>query len=431
MQKIIRPAFFFLLSITLAGSFIIHLPLFSPIQLFALSFLGASASYAAMAWALFRIELRERTLYIILALAIALRLSFIAILPIGSEDMYRYIWDGMVQSHGVNPYLFAPSDERLTSLHSSLLPAVLAFPDLKTIYFPFSEWVFFVSYLFSGEAVWGFKFVIVVAEIATIAGLMALLKQLTIPIKFVLLYAVSPLPIVQFAVDGHLDAIGLPLLIVALIFFLRGQKLASALLLGLSLSVKPVGLILLPALFFHEKNLWARVRIVTIPLLTLGVQFIPYAFASNPFEMLMTFTKNWSFNGIVFESLNFFLANNQTTRLICGVLLGLSVTVLALRRVDIVDTCYFSVLLLILLSPVVHPWYTAWVACMVPFARRWSGIALISAISLTSFTVMNYRLTGVWEQYPIVLAAEYLPVILLLVVELRSLLKWNPTSSTA
>ena len=429
MQKLARPAFFSLLSITLAGTFLIHFRFFSPIASFTLAFLGASSSYAAMAWILFRVELRERTLYTILALAFALRLTYIAVAPIGSEDLYRYIWDGAVQSHGINPYLFAPSDERLVSLHTSMLPAVLNFPGFKTIYFPFSEWIFFASYLLSGEGVWGFKAMILLAEMGTITGLLIFLRQLSIPVKFVLLYAVSPLPIIQFAVDGHLDAIGLPLLIFAIAFFLRGQKLTSALLLGLSLSVKPVGLILLPAMFFYEKGLWARVRVVGIPLLIFGVQFIPYAFASNPFEMLLTFTKNWSFNGIVFEGMNFFLANNQMTRLVCGVLLGLSVTLLALRRADIVDTCYFSVLLLILLSPVVHPWYAAWVACMVPFARRWSGIALISTMSLTSFTVMKYKLTGVWEQYPIVVAAEYLPVILFLVVELRSLLKRNAAMS--
>ena len=45
-----------------------------------------------------------------------------------------------------------------------------------------------------------------------------------------------------------------------------------------------------------------------------------------------------------------------------------------------------------LLSPVVHPWYVAWVAVLLPMVRRWSGIALAAGVSLTSFTVMNYRL---------------------------------------
>jgi hypothetical protein len=56
-------------------------------------------------------------------------------------------------------------------------------------------------------------------------------------------------------------------------------------------------------------------------------------------------------------------------------------------------------------------------------ARRWSGIALAAGVSLTSFTVMNYRLSGVWEQYPVVLVMEYLPVILLTAFELRSYVK--------
>lgn len=416
---------------TLAGSIGLHLPSSSPIRSFAFMFIGGSASFAAMAWILFRVELRANTVYAILAISIALRLSFLGMSPVGSEDLYRYIWDGSVQAHGINPYLYSASDERLVSLHTALLPGALNHPDFKTIYFPFSEWIFFGSYLLSGEGVWGFKLMVLLAEIATITGIVILLSQLSVPLKFALLYAVSPLPIIQFAVEGHLDAIGIPLLLFALIFLSRGRSLAACILLGLSISVKPVGLILLPALVLLEKDPRGRMRLIAIPLLTLAVQFIPYTFTSNPFEMLVTFTKDWSFNGAIFESLNFILANNQTTRLVCGALLCLSVTLLALKQADRVDTLYFSMLLLLLFSPVVHPWYAVWVAFMVPFVRRWSGIALIAAISLTSFTVMNYRLTGVWEQYPIVIAAEYIPVMFMLAVELRSFLKRNATSSTA
>jgi hypothetical protein len=45
----------------------------------------------------------------ILAVAIGLRVLFFFLPPSLSDDAYRYVWDGMVQADGVNPYLYRPS----------------------------------------------------------------------------------------------------------------------------------------------------------------------------------------------------------------------------------------------------------------------------------------------------------------------------------
>ena len=103
----------------------------------------------------------------------------------------------------------------------------------------------------------------------------------------------------------------------------------------------------------------------------------------------------------------------------CAGLLAVVMIVLILRGGGLFDTIYFSLLFLILFSPVVHPWYVCWIAVLLPVLRRWSGIVLTASVSLTSFTVMKYRLTGVWEQYPIVLLIEYLPVLVLAAMELQ------------
>lgn len=172
-------------------------------------------------------------------------------------------------------------------------------------------------------------------------------------------------------------------------------------------------------MFFFEKGWRNKLSALLVPLVTVGVQFLPYVFTSNPFETLFAFTKDWSFNGVVFEGVYSYFQDNQLSRLFCAILLGISILLLNVRRKDFLETIYFSLLVLMLLSPVVHPWYVAWVAVLLPIVRRWSGIALAAGVSLTSFTVMNYRLTGNWEQYPVILAMEYLPMILLMAVELK------------
>ena len=67
------------------------------------------------------------------------------------------MWDGKIQSGGVNPYLYALNDEHLKPYHSDLLPKALNFREMKTIYFPLSQWLFYTGYKLSGESVWGYK----------------------------------------------------------------------------------------------------------------------------------------------------------------------------------------------------------------------------------------------------------------------------------
>jgi hypothetical protein len=219
------------------------------------------------------------------------------------------------------------------------------------------------------------------------------------------------------------------LLICSLLCYFKEKKILSYVLLGLSISIKPVGLLVLPALLFHETGWRNRLYVAGVPLVTAGAQFLPYIFTSNPFETLTTFTNNWTFNGVVFEMVYSFFDDNQRARFYCGVLLAVAVFLLNFKRKDLITTIYFSILSLILFSPVVHPWYVCWVAVLLPMARRWSGIALAAGVSLTSFTIMRHRLAGAWEQYPIVLVIEYLPVILLLAFELRSFLKRDLSST--
>lgn len=420
MMKKIHPLLFPIASISiLAALLILHLPAVRPVVAFGSVFMFTSLLYLVMGWTLVKVEVRDVLLYSLIVLSLLVRLSFIGGNPIGSEDAFRYLWDGRVQSNGINPYLYTALDEHLNVLRSPLLPAAMNHADLKTIYFPLSQWIFYVCYQISGEALWSYKVLYLLAEIAILAGLFLILTKFGIPQKYLLLYALCPLPIIEFAVDAHLDAIGLPLIVFFLFFYLSGKRILSYVLLGLSMSIKPVGLILFPALFFMEKGWRNKFTAISVPLLTVGVQFLPYLFSSNPFETLFAFTKDWSFNGVIFDLFYRYFQDNQPARLYCAAILGVALVLLNLKRSDFLEAGYFSIIFLMLLSPVVHPWYVSWVAVLLPIVRKWSGIVLAAVVSLTSFTVMNFKLTGLWTQYPIVLAFEYIPVIVLLAIELR------------
>jgi len=171
MQKSLEAVFFFSVASIVAGIMLLHLPTAHPVVIFGAVFIAASILYAMMSWTLFRVEISRAALFSIIVVALVVRLSFISGSPIGSEDAYRYVWDGKVQANGINPYLYTARDARLDFLHSPLLPAAMNHGDLKTIYFPLSQWIFYSCYQLSGEALWGYKAVLLIAEIGSVAAL--------------------------------------------------------------------------------------------------------------------------------------------------------------------------------------------------------------------------------------------------------------------
>jgi len=398
---------------------LIHILNIKPIITYSIIYISSSVLFIFISWLILKNEIPLSYVVGLVAVGILLRVSFISINPIGSDDYYRYMWDGKVQSAGINPYLYLPNDPALQKFHSEIIPKSVNNPEMKTIYFPLSQWLFYAGYSLSGEAVWGYKLLLLIFELITLSALFLLIRKRNLPDKFILLYALCPLPIIQFSLDAHLDGFGLPLLILALFFYLDNKKILSLIFLGLSFSIKPVGLLFLPILFFYEKKLPERIKIIFIPAIAFSVQFLPYIFSSNPFEAFFIYAKSWTFNGIVFNIIDSFIQNNQTTRIICGILLVICLLPFIFNKLDLLHKYYYSVLLLFIFSPVVHPWYITWLAVLLPVFPKWSGIFYVGLSSLTVFTLLSYQLNGLWKEYPLVLIAEYIPVISIFIYELR------------
>ena len=388
------------------------------ISAYAFSYVLSSVLYIILARHIIKYEISGRMLAGLVILSIIIRAALLPVKPVGSDDYYRYVWDGKVQAHGINPYEYAPSDSALASLHTAELPAKVSYPDMKTIYPPLSQIIFYAAYIIGGDAYTGLKILLMLFELLTMFVLYLILKRKGLPLKNILLYTLCPLPVFQFFIDAHVDVFGLPLLILSILFFIDNKKIISLAFLGLSLCIKPLGLILVPVYFLEVKSFKEKLMTVLIPAGICAAAYIPYMFTGNPFQALMKFTENWTFNGVVFDVLDSFIHDNQKTRLICAIILMISSLPLIISRKNLLVKIYLSVFLLLIFSPIVHPWYAAWLAVLLPFVPRRSGIAYAGLISLTVFTVLNYQLTGVWNEYTWVLVLEYVPVLSLFLYEI-------------
>ena len=389
-----------------------------PIVVYSFFWVLISLLFILLSRFILRGEIKQEHIIAWVIAGLILRLALSPIHPIGSDDYYRYLWDGKVIANGINPYRYAATDPALSGLHSQSLPARINHADMKTIYPPLAEIMFYLAYTIGGESYLGLKALLLLCDVSAILGIFLILRRLDLRPQNILLYVLCPLPLFQFFIDGHMDGFGVPLLVFGILSYLKDKKTLSYLLIGLSISVKPLGLILMPILFFQEKELLERIKIVLVPAAICAILYSPFVFSGSPFQALIAFTENWTFNGILFDFLNIFFNDNQRTRMICAAMLLLFYLPVVFSKKDMLTKLYLSVILLLICSPVVHPWYLSWAAFLLPLQPRWSGIAYVSLISMTSFTLITYQFTGVWKEYAIVLIIEYVPVLSLFLYEL-------------
>lgn len=389
------------------------------IQTYSTLLIISSFYYIFFILLLSKIDISKKQLLFVLISLFLLKMVFVNTEPIGSDDYYRYIWDAKVQVNGINPYLYSPNDSTLTSLHSKLLPANVSYPEIKTIYFPVSQWLFMLAYMISGENSVGLKMLYLLFELATLIALYFLLVKFSINMKYILIYAALPLITFQFFIDAHVDIVGVSLMIVSLALYFYNKKFLSYVFIGLSISVKPTALLLIPFYFQNEINTKQKFKSIAYPIVVFLITFLPYILTAIPLETLINYTVNWTFNGMIYNTLQTFISDNALIRILCGILYLFVFFFLFIKRVYLINKIYLSIFLLMIFSPVVHPWYLIWFAVLLPLVRSYSGICFVSVVSLTYFSVIAFQVTGIWKEYPWVLLAEYIPILIIFYYEIK------------
>ena len=188
-----------------------------------------------------------RAFWLILGVAAAMRAIPLASPMFLSSDLFRYIWDGRVQLAGHNPYSFVPADPVLAPLRDHLIYGhVNRAGYAHTIYPPAAQLVF-AAVAWLGQTPFAMRAAMVAFEALGLWALVGVLDRLRLPRSRVLLYAWNPLPVWEFAGNGHLDAIVVGLLGVALLSRARGWRGATGLVLGLAVLVKFLPAVLAPA----------------------------------------------------------------------------------------------------------------------------------------------------------------------------------------
>jgi hypothetical protein len=241
-------------------------------------YLGAAwALFAAGVWLVRGTPLRAAAL-LILGGGLAVQLVAVSGPPIGSDDLYRYVWDGRVQAAGIDPYSYVPASPRLAALRDpqlwpghttgwcvapgtpdpdapgELTPGctLINRPTVHTIYPPVAEAYFLVVHALSPPGI-GYKsvqYAAVIVSLLIALALMRLLRALGRDPRGAALWAWCPLVATEAANGAHVDVLGALLTVCGLGVLARARTTGGAVrggaLLGLAVATKLTPVLALP-----------------------------------------------------------------------------------------------------------------------------------------------------------------------------------------
>ena len=310
----------------------------------------------------------KRVIVFGLVVAALWQFLFVPLPPGSDDDIHRYVWDGRVQRLGYNPYLLVPSDPALAGLHTSET-RTLNNPDVPSPY-PAGAQLFFRAVTAVHESTFAMKIAFVVCDWAIVFVLLDLLRSTRQGEHWVLAYAWHPLLATEVAGSGHIDIVGVMLLLVSVAALARRRRALAAIAFGLATAVKLLPIVLLPLY-------WKRVRVRdgALAAVVVGLLYAPFLNHGRiSFGSLGAYVQNFRFNDPVFAALELMAAPLVVAGL--AALAGL-LTAAWMRRPSSAwssDAFAWPMAASLLCAPVVYPWYTLW---LLPFIRSTSTLPII------------------------------------------------------
>ncbi|WP_247232527.1 glycosyltransferase 87 family protein [Telluribacter sp. SYSU D00476] len=229
----------------------------------------------------------EKDFLLFVGAAVLFRLLWLFAMPALSDDVYRFIWDGRLLSHGYNPFLHLPSDiidkgwAQEIGLGQELFQKLNS-PDYYTVYPPLLQGWFAVATVVGGStysaAIW-LKVPLLLAEVGSLWLVYQLVKDSAggelKARRSVLLYGLNPLVIAELTGNIHYEGLTIFFLL-ACFYFWKNQRLhLSALMLALAVGVKLLPLIFLP-LLISRLRLREQIRYVVIVGIGVLLPFLPF-----------------------------------------------------------------------------------------------------------------------------------------------------------
>lgn len=193
---------------------------------------------------------RRTSMRVGLGIALVVGIALVAAPSLLSDDVYRYLWDARVLGAGIDPYRYAPDHPALAPLRDALWRRINN-PEIPTIYPPVAQLCFFVAEQIA-HAPWSIKACALLAHLA-IAPVVARLAGDDAP-RATLAWTLNPLALCEAALGGHVDVLAGLFVALVVLALVRGRPYLAAVACALASGVKLVGLALAPLVGLRDRR---------------------------------------------------------------------------------------------------------------------------------------------------------------------------------
>ncbi len=206
------------------------------------------ACYVVQRWSGPSSRAKWLTVALIIFFAAASRVVLVPQRPYLSSDVYRYVWDGHVQAEGINPYHYVPEAGDLSGLRDDKIYPNINSEDRRwrSPYPPVAQVIFLAVARISPTSVTAFKAAMSSFDLLTVVLLMLVLARSGIDPARAIIFAWHPLVIFEGAHSGHIEAVYITFLALALLAWSSRRHAITGISLALATLVKFYPALLLP-----------------------------------------------------------------------------------------------------------------------------------------------------------------------------------------
>lgn len=330
----------------------------------------------------------------VIVVALAFRACGLIATPLFEDDHHRFLWDGFVFAQTGDPYGTTPADwfgepDVPESLQSTL--DQVNHPDVPTIYGPATQAAFLLSHKIAPGGLWAWKLLLILSECALLYFL-ARLAVRTATVNALAFAAWCPLGVFETAFNAHPDALGVTLLMGAVVARRLGHDRWLGVCCGAAIGAKVFAVLVVPFLLWRRSpGAWLACAATLLAL------YLPFWLQGTTadFAGLRVFARDWEFNSSIHAILQWVLGPGAA-RTVALFAFGLIwIGLFQFWRTNANRTsqslppavCVFAGFFL--LSPTFNPWYALWLLPFVALRPTPTGIALLSAVSLSYLTKQN------------------------------------------
>ncbi len=420
-------------------------------MLFVTLYAASGLVALSLVWTLPQVDNTRRVLIAAAAIGAALRLLFLASTPIYEDDFYRYMWDGAVTAHGIDPYKYPPADfvpeddalsailppapddtspeQRTLSLLAEQSGRVIErvnYPYIKTQYPLVAQGAFALSYLLQPWSLEAWRLLCFLCELGALALLIKTLQHLGRSPLWCLLYWLNPVAIFEIANRAHMEALLLPALAGTLYFLSARRPLLATAALSTAVGIKFWPALLFPVLFrgylHNSKVLAGMAGVAAVMCLAFLLPQLPHGVETN--SGLVTYSQSWQTNSFLFTQTENLLAAfgvadaDLATRWLVALLISAAALALAIPKLtgplDAAARMLAVTTVLFLLSPTQYPWYFLWMLPFLVIVPVWPLLVLPVTLPLyfLRYGFAERGETSFFEN--VVVPIEFGPILLLL-----------------